>query len=197
MPFYVNCWKRDTTPKIVKEMANMLGIKLIEKMSSDEIFDILIKKLSKFDGVAFGFDEIDRVQDYDFLYRILEDVPLKTIFLVTNVTEWLAKVDRRLMSRLMLERLEFKPYSFIETRDILYERQKHAFAPDSWIYDAFEKVIRKAFEIKDIRVGLFLMRRAGEVANNRNSGKIEIKDVDKALEKLKDFYGKQDIGSFI
>jgi Cdc6-like AAA superfamily ATPase len=197
MTIYINCWKRDTTPKIVKEIANKLGIKLIDKMSSDEIFDLIITKFSKYKGVAFAFDEIDRVQDYDFLYRIIEDVPLKTIFMVTNVSEWIAKVDRRLMSRLMLEKQEFKPYKFEEVRGILREREKYAFKPNTWVYEAFEMIIKKCYELKDIRVGLFLMKRAAEIAENRAANKIEVKDVEKTIQKIKDFYDKQTISSFI
>lgn len=184
MPIYVNCWKRDTSPKIINDIANQMEIKTTEKISSDELFDMLIEKFNKYDGVVFAFDEIDKVNDFDFLYRIIEDVPRKTIFLVTNVSEWMAKVDRRLMSRLILDRVEFKPYKFEEIRGILYERQKYAFAPNAWDYDAFENIIRKTFTSKDIRTGLFLMKTSGEIAESRNVSKIELDDVNKALEKL-------------
>jgi len=195
MPIYVNCWKRDTSPKIINEIAKLLDISLAEKISSDELFDRIILRLNRYDGVVFAFDEIDKVKDYDFLYRILEDVQTKTIFLVTNVSDWIAKMDRRLMSRLMMDRTEFKPYNYEETRGILREREKYAFAPNSWDYDAFENVIKKTFHEKDIRVGLFLMKTAGEVAEGRGADKIEVKDVEKALEKLKDF--EKEIGNFI
>ena len=61
--------------------------------------------------------------DFDFLYRIVEDVPRKTVFLITNVNDWVAKVDRRLMSRLTPDSVEFKPYKFEEVRGVLFERQ--------------------------------------------------------------------------
>jgi len=184
MPIYVNCWKRDTSPKIINDIADQMGIKTTEKISSDELFDLLIDKFNKYDGVVFAFDEIDKVNDFDFLYRIVEDVPRKTIFLITNASEWLAKVDRRLMSRLTPDRIEFKPYKFEEIRGILYERQKYAFAPNAWDYDAFENVIRKTFTEKDIRTGLFLMKTSGEIAESRNAIKIGLDDVNKAMQKL-------------
>lgn len=184
MPIYVNCWKRDTTPKIVNDIADQMGIKTVEKASADEIFDKLIEKFSKCDGVVFAFDEIDRVTDFDFLYRILEDVPRKTVFLITNVNDWVAKVDRRLMSRLTPDRVEFKPYKFEEVRGVLFERQRYAFAPNAWEYEAFENVIRKTFLIKDIRSGLFLMKTAAEIAETRNATRIGIDDVANAIEKL-------------
>jgi cell division control protein 6 len=195
MPIYINCWKRDTTPKIVSEVAGLLDIKTLEKISSDELFDRIILRLGKYDGVVFAFDEIDKVKDFDFLYRILEDVPHKAIFLITNVNEWLSKVDRRLTSRLMLDTVEFKSYSYEETRGILHERQKYAFAPDCWSYDAFEVVIKKTFATKDIRTGLFLMKIAGEKAENRGSSAIEAEDVEEALKKISEV--PKDIGNFI
>jgi len=187
MPIYVNCWKRDTSPKIINDIADQMGIKTTEKISSDELFDLLIEKFSRYDGVVFAFDEIDKVSDFDFLYRIVEDVPRKTIFLITNVSEWVAKVDRRLMSRLVPDRIDFKSYKFEEIKEILYERQKYAFAPNAWDYDAFENVIRKTFTTKDIRTGLFLMKASGEIAESRNATKIDLDDVNKALEKLEKF----------
>lgn len=195
MPIYINCWKRDTSSKIIGEIARLLDIKTLEKIPSDELFDRIILRLNKYDGAVFAFDEIDKVKDFDFLYRILEDVPHKTIFLITNLSEWLAKLDRRLTSRLLLDNLEFKPYSFEETRGILREREKYAFAPNSWNYDAFEVIIKNTFTSKDIRVGLFLMKNAGEVAERRGTEKIEIKDVEKALNKIEEF--PKDIGNFV
>jgi len=196
-PVYVNCWKRDTTPKIANEIAKELGIKLplTERLSADQIFDVIIKNINRYRGIVFAFDEIDKAQDYDFLYRILEDVPFKSIFLITNVNDWIAKLDRRLISRILLERLEFKPYNFEEIRGILREREKSAFAPNSWDYDTFEVLIRKTNELKDLRVGLFLMKRAGEFAEQRNAEKIGVEDMNKAGERLKDLYSKESLES--
>ncbi len=189
VPIYINCWKKDTSYKIITEIAHQLDIRTVD-LSGDQIFDQIIKKLNKNQGNVFVFDEIDKTQDHDFLYRIAEDVPFKTMFLVTNVPEWVSKLDQRVLSRLMLEREDFKPYNFEETRGILREREKYAFVPNVWDYDAFEEVIKKTAELNDIRSGLFLLKRSGEIAESRASKKIEPADVEKAVEKLKDFYEK-------
>ncbi len=184
LPIYINCWKRDTTPKIINDIADQMDVKTAEKISSDEMLNILIGKFAKYDGVVFAFDEIDKVTDFDFLYRIAEDVPRKAIFMITNIGEWIAKLDRRLMSRITPDRVDFKPYKFEEIRGILYERQKAAFAPGAWDYNAFEEIIKKTHSLGDIRSGLFLMKAAGEVATARNAPKIVMEDVSKALGKL-------------
>jgi len=190
VPIYVNCWKKDTSAKVVYNIGEQLGLKFLERKSYDEVFDMVIKALNKERGIVFAFDEIDKVQDYAFLYRILEDIPFKTVFFITNVPEWASKLDQRLMSRLMLEREEFKPYNFEETRGILREREKYAFVPNVWDYDAFEEILKKTAELDDIRSGLFLLKRAGEIAEARASRKIEPADAEKAIEKLKAFYEK-------
>jgi archaeal cell division control protein 6 len=194
MPVYINCWKKDTTPKIINEMAGMLDIKTLEKVSSDELFDKIILKLNKCTGSVFAFDEIDRVKDFDFLYRILEDVSHKTIFLITNINDWMSKLDRRLTSRLLLDKVEFKPYTFEETRGILREREKYAFVPDAWEYDAFESLIKKTFNARDLRTGLFLMKKSGENAESRGSSKVGTKDLEEALKKIED---APKVGNFV
>ena len=194
MPMYINCWKKDTTPKIINEMAKSLDIKTLEKLTPDELFDRIILRLNKYGGVVFAFDEIDKVKDFDFLYRIIEDVPHKAIILVTNVSEWIAKMDRRLTSRLLLDNIEFKPYNYEETRGIVHERMKSAFIPDCWEYNAFEAVIKRTFKAKDIRVGLFLMKIAGESAEKKGANKVDIEDVEKAAKKI-DL--QKDIGNYV
>lgn len=189
-PIYVNCWKRDSTFKIINNIAEQLDIKLLEKKSADEIFDRILSKLGKYHGVAFAFDEFDKAQDHSFLYRFLEDVSLKTIFIISNNLDFVSSLDKRLLSRLSLEKINFKPYNFEEVRGILHERSKYAFVPNVWDYDANEIVVKKTFEANDIRFGLNLLKKSGETAENRASRKIELSDVEQALEKLKDFYGK-------
>lgn len=186
---YVNCWKSDTSQKIAYRMAEQLSIRT-EGKYSEEITDLVIKKLNTYDGVVFAFDEIDRLQDWNLIYRILEDVRYKTILMITNIPESIARLDSRLLSRLMVERLDFKPYNYEEIRGILREREQYAFAPNSWDYDAFEQVIKRVHEAKDIRVGLFLLKHSAELAESRGSEKIMIEDVNAAIEKLKDFYTK-------
>lgn len=193
---YVNCWKRDSSFKIVNNIAEQLDIRIPDKKGMDELFDIVLKKLNKESGAVFVFDEFDKVQDYSFLYRVLEDISLKTIFILTNNTEFVASLDKRLMSRLSLERLEFKAYSFEETRGILNDRQKEAFVPNVWVYEALEKVIKKTFELKDLRAGLSIMKKAGEIAENRASRKIEERDADEAIGKINDIYGKGSLKDF-
>jgi len=199
LPIYVNCWKRDTTPKIANHMADLVEIspRLREKAGSDEIFDMVIKKLRGYKGVIFCFDEIDRSQDQTFLYRIVEDVPFKAMLMVTNLADWSASLDQRLLSRLMAEKLEFKPYNLSETTGILLERKECAFVPGCWDRNAFDSVVKRAAEAKDVRVGLFLLKSAGLAAEGRASTRVELRDAQKAMEKLSDFRSSKGLQGFV
>jgi Cdc6-like AAA superfamily ATPase len=106
----------------------------------------------------------------------------------------------------MADTLEFKPYNALETRGILEHRKNYAFVPNVWDDDAFNIVVQKTAELKDLRVGLYLMREAATLAESHSSRKI-IKDyAEKSLGKLDDFFVKekeklkdhtQDILSFV
>jgi cell division control protein 6 len=180
----VNCWKYDNSNRIIFYIAEQIGIRTSERYP-EELADLIIRKLNNnYDGVIIAFDEIDKLKDWNFIYRILEDVKYKSIILITNTTEPIAKLDARLLSRLLLERVHFRNYNFEEIRGILRERESYAFKPNSFEYDAFESIIKKTFELGDLRVGLFLMRSAAEIAEARGSEKIEVQDVEKAAGKL-------------
>ena len=38
---------------------------------------------------VFVFDEVDKLEDLDFLYTILEEIYKKTVLLITNYKEWI------------------------------------------------------------------------------------------------------------
>ena len=96
--------------------------------------------------IVVAFDEIDKVEDFDFLYSILNDIYKKSIFLITNYKEWLDKLEDRIKSRLMPEIIEFKPYDEKETSEILKQRTMYAFLPGVLDDAAFE-LISKIFII--------------------------------------------------
>ena len=184
--FYVNCWQKNTTYKVFVELCEQLGYRFVQNKNSEDLFKIIKKFVNKIPCV-FAFDEVDKVEDLDFLYSILNDVFKKSILLITNYSSWLADVEDRIRSRLLPEQLEFKPYSKEETRAILSQRLEFAFVPDCWSDEALARVIDKAAEAKDIRVGLYLLREAGLAAEDASSRKILPQHAEKALSKLKDF----------
>jgi cell division control protein 6 len=186
IPVYINCWQKNTTFKIILEVCDVLGYRLTHNKKTDELFSIAKGILNK-KGVVFVFDEVDKLEDFDFLYMILEEIYKKTIILITNYKDWLDELDERIKSRLMVSLLEFKPYNLTETREILRQRIGYAFAPGVWEDSAFEMIVKKAAALEDIRAGLYLMREAGNNAEARSSRKIELEDASEAVRKLNEF----------
>ena len=186
IPIYINCWQKNTTFKIIVDICEQLGYKLTHNKRTEELFNIIKNILNKKSAI-FAFDEVDKLEDFDFLYSVLEEIYKKSVFLVTNYRDWLDNLDDRLKSRLMSEVLEFKPYNLSETRDVLKQRVDYAFVPNVLDKEAFELIVKKTAEAEDIRVGLHLMREAGNIAENSSSRKITLEYARDAITKIDQF----------
>jgi len=186
VPVYINCWQKNTTFKIALELCDALGYKLTHNKRTEELLDVVKGILNKKSAVLC-FDEIDKAEDFDFLYTILEEVYRKTILLITNYKSWLDGLDSRIKSRLIAESLEFKPYNQQETKGILKQRMESAFVPDVWVDDAFDFVAKKASELEDIRAGLYIMKESADIAESMSSRKIRLEHCKEAIKKLDDF----------
>ena len=185
-PIYINCWQKNTTFKIIADICEQLGYKLTHNKRTEELFNIVKNILNK-KAAVFAFDEVDKLEDFDFLYSVLEEIYKKSLFLVTNYKDWLDNMDDRLKSRLMSEILEFKPYNLAETKDVLKQRVDYAFVPDVLDKDAFELIVKKTAEATDIRLGLHLMREAGNIAEDKASRKITLEHAKAAISKIDEF----------
>jgi len=186
IPVYINCWHKNTSFKIFLELCTLLNYKLTQNKGGDGLFKV-IKEILNQKAVVFVFDEIDKVEDFDFLYSILEGIYKKSIFLITNYKDWLVNIEERIRSRLTLDQLGFKPYNHKETEGILRQRIDYAFVPNILEEDAFQLILKKTVELEDIRAGLKLLRESGLNAENRSSKKITIEDAKIALEKLDEY----------
>jgi len=183
---YVNCWKRDTSYKILLDICEQIGYKWVHNKRTDELMDVIAKILNKKAAVIF-LDEVDRVKEIDILYSLSEDLYKKSIIMIANDANWFSNLDDRIKSRLIAEFLEFKPYNAIETEGIMRKRASYAFVPKVWDKEALQAIIDKTIEIKDIRSGLFLLREAGNIAESKASRKITMEHAKLALSKLESF----------
>lgn len=186
VPVYINCWQKNTTYKVLLEICNILGYAFTQNKKSDDLFDIIKEMLNK-KSVVFAFDEIDKAEDLDFLYFVLEQIYRKSVFLITNFKNWLEDLDDRVKSRLTAEMLEFKPYDLNETRGILQQRAESAFVPGVLDSKILELVVVKTAELQDIRSGLYLLKEATNLAEDESSRKITTEHVKGAIKKLDDF----------
>ena len=186
VPLFINCWQKNSTYKIFLELCHMLEYKFTPNKNTDELFTV-IKNLTNQKSAVFVFDEIDKVEDLDFLYAILNDIEKKTVILITNYANWLTTLEARIRSRLLPEMLEFKEYTKEETKEILKQRLGYAFVPGVWAQDAFEVVANSAGELHDVRAGLFLLRQAGIVAERVGSKRIMQEHAVKAIAMLNEW----------
>jgi len=117
----------------------------------DEV-DVLIKK--------------DQSLLYDFL-RIGEYTKQKILLiLISNDRYILKNIDERIKSSLSIEEIEFKPYSFLEMKDIVEERMKLAFK--SYENGISALVANKAIEKGgDVRIALNILLKAGRLAKDK------------------------------
>ena len=190
-PIYINCWQKNTTYKILVEVCDQIGYRFTQNKKTDELFKVA-KSIINNKGAVFAFDEVDKLEDYDFLYMIAEEIFKKSIILLTNYKEWIISLDDRVRSRLTPETLEFEKYKPSETEGILKERIRYAFFEGVWNDDAFDEIVEKTIELGDIRQGIFLLREAGRLAEQKSSRMILAEHARAAIEKLEDFSVKSE-----
>ncbi len=183
---YINCWKKDTPHKIALEICDQIDFKFIQNRDTNELFKEIARILNKKSAVVV-LDEVDKITDEQIFYYLLEEINRRTLILITNNEQWLSTLDARVRSRLTPDILIFKPYTFTETKMILQKRVEFAFAPGVLDQKAFDKIVERSFEAKDIRAGLYLLKEAGEIAEQNAQRKISMNHADKAIAKLRDF----------
>ncbi len=183
---YVNCWQKNTTYKIFVDLCEQLGYKFTQNKNTEDLFKIIQNIVNK-KGAVFAFDEIDKVEDVDFLYHIYTDILKKTILMITNHPQWYSHVDERIRSRLIPEKLEFKTYSKDEISGVLKHRLECAFLQNRWEDSAFSLVVEKTISAGDIRAGLHMLREAGLAAEDQSSRKVLPDHAKIAMSKLQDF----------
>ncbi len=189
-PLYINCWKKDTAHKILLEISSQLDYKWTHNKNTDELFKEVARIINK-TGAVIVLDEVDKLDSKQVIYQLLEDLNRKCLLLVTNEKDWLANLDDRLRSRLVPETIEFKPYSAVETSKILKQRAENAFVEGVWDDEAFEKITELVINKKDLRMGLFLLREAGNIAEKEASRKIKKEHAENAIDKVCDFKCKE------
>ncbi|MBD3318977.1 AAA family ATPase [Candidatus Woesearchaeota archaeon] len=180
---YINCWQKNTSYKVCVEICHLLGYKFTQNKNTEEIFAI-IKNIVNKKAAVFVFDETDKIEDFDFLYSILNDIYRKTVIVITNYKEWLGSLEPRIRSRLMPDMLEFKKYSVNEIEGILKQRIDYAFVPGVWTGPLIRRIAEKTATVGDIRAGIYLLRQTGMLADNEGSKKITNEHVEATLAKL-------------
>lgn len=186
IPLYINCWNANTSHKILLSICEQIGYRFTMNKNTSELMKDVTQIINK-NSVVLVLDEVDKVEEVDILYTWIESIYRRSIILITNHLDWLFRLDERIKSRLPLETVEFKQYNKEEIRGILKQRIEYAFPSGVVDESGFEKVVEATVKARDIRKGLFLMREAAMAAEERSSKKINVSDVEKAINKVEDF----------
>jgi len=179
-PIFINCWKKQTTNSILSDIANQLGVVGAQSKNTEDLWEHIFKAISRFKGIAIALDEVDKAKEYDFLYQLVENIKKFTLLMITNEKDFLASMDTRIRSRLVVEELEFQPYKRNELVGILEDRRKAAFVEGVWSPEAFDLVVEKCASNGDVRTALVLMREAGRSAEKEASKRITVEHVMKS-----------------
>lgn len=138
-------------------------------------------------GVVIILDEVDTIRDLDNLLYTLTRAndELERGFMVvlgiSNNLFFKRDLDPRSKSTLCEEELVFPPYNAKQLATILKDRVKMGFKEDV-IEDAAIRLIAAiaSKEGGDARYGLRLLRKAGEIAETKEGGKVTVADVEEA-----------------
>ena len=185
-PLYINCWKKNTGHKVILELCELLDIKFIHNLTTEQLIKKVASVINKKSAVIC-LDEIDKLENEDVLYTLTEDIFRKSLIFITNEKNWISKLDQRIKSRIMPEPLEFNAYSMKETYEILKQRIEYAFFESVFNLELLDAIAEKACEAKDIRTGIYLLKESGLIAEEHASRTITQQHIQEAVKKLDAF----------
>ncbi len=192
VPCYINCWKCQTYHSVFVELSKFFGVPYPSKgVSTEEIIKGITKKTENKKGVVICFDEVDKSKSLDFIYPLVEGFGKKvSIMMISNYSDFLARMDSRLLSRLNLENLSFEKYDYNSFNNILKQRKKYAFYPNVVKEESFKKIVNYSYKSDDVRAGISLLLKSGRIAEKNSSKRIIPDFVDEAINSLQGFKNK-------
>jgi len=190
IPIYINCWQKGTSYKVYLDICDQLDFKFTQNKRTEDLLEV-IKKIINKKSAVFVFDEIDKVEDPNFIYSLLEEILYKSVICITNDKYWINSLDKRIYSRLHPESLEFQPYTLSETKQIIQQRSDIAYYPEVVEAQAIDLISKKTYDKKDIRTGLYILKESGLISEDKSMKKITTKEVEEAIAKMPDFKIKE------
>lgn len=195
---YINCkLKRsaDTEYRLIAQLARELGKDVPPTgLPTEEVYKIFFRAIHKQkQNYLLILDEIDQLVSKtgdSALYNITrmneenKESPISIIG-ISNDIMFVDNLDPRVRSSLSEEEIVFPPYNALQIQSILRQRADISFNKDALDQGVIEKCAAYAArDHGDARRALELLRVAGEVADRKNSKKVEIKHIDEAEEKI-------------
>ncbi|MBS3815041.1 MAG: ORC1-type DNA replication protein [Hadesarchaea archaeon] len=180
---HVNCRKQNTPHMVVRKLAENYLPRLPRRgFAPQEILEDVIKQLNTHDShLVITLDELDYFINQhgpDLLYsftRVTEEsgAPNRVSIIATSRTSnFLRLLDEATKSTFMHNKVELDRYNSRQLNDILNERAKKAFKPDTVQEDTIELVSEIASQTGDARFALELLWFSGRIANQKGMQKV-------------------------
>lgn len=176
---YVNCEVVDTPYGVLYNIGNQVTIDPGQKIpftgwSFEKVYSVLVDLIDNEDKVfVVVLDEIDRMvfkkgdDIFYYLTKINENLKKSKVSLIgiSNDMKFLELIGPKARSRLGGESLVFPPYTKMELEDILNERAKIAFDPETIDGSVVPYCAAIAAKVDgDARIALDLLRTAADIA---------------------------------
>jgi cell division control protein 6 len=184
---YVNCWDSNTSVAVMSRITNDIGLFVPRRgLGKDEVAARFSEAMSKSKhGVVVCLDEVDQLisKEPGALYSLVKGDQTGrevTLVMISNNPHILSRLESRVLSRLSVDEVEFRPYKIGEMKDILAERARLAFKSfdSAAVMMAANHALQKG---GDVRVGLQCLQRAGRLAEREGASKLAASHVSSVL----------------
>ncbi|WP_456468768.1 ORC1-type DNA replication protein [Archaeoglobus sp.] len=184
---YLRCPVLRTSYNVFAKIFEMLSGK-VPPQKGVPLFKLLdeIAELLEDEVLVVALDDINFLPDSvlnEVLMALVKSAEFKVgVIAIATSKGFVARLDAYLGSIVHFHEIVFPLYTRKEVEEILRWRVEHGFYPGVMTKEAFEAIVDLVVRNGDIRYGLYLLRRAGLIAERRGSRRIEIEDVERARE---------------
>ncbi len=201
---YVNCFEFNTRSSVLIKIVNALGVPLPRRgLAGDETFSRLLECLKKSNAVPIVvLDEVDQLlrnaDGSGVLYDLLRMSEFQEnrvgLIIISNDFSLAARLDPRVKSSLVEEKILFEPYTVKQLKDILNERAENAFFPGALEKESLDLAAAHAAKTGgDARIAIELLLKAGRLAEKENAETVSSLHVKKAMGRLSDTPAKKSV----
>jgi len=189
--FYINGFFKSSSYSILQELLTELGFIVPQKSLSFEFLVERFLESVKNKDIVICLDEVDIIEDklLYILSRVKEKIRL---ILICNKEEFFYNLDGRIRSSLMLDKLELKPYSLNQLKEIIEWRLKKAFFDYEEGISLFLAGVVNKFD-GDLRIAWKILLKAGLREENSLSKTLRIETVKKIFEEEKFLFPRKEI----
>lgn len=193
---YINCFEYSSRHSILAKLTNFLGYPVPERgLSTEEVFDRFVALLRNKKIIPLiVFDEAEQLLKNDDSKKLLYDLSRMAeqfkltvgLVFISNDNFFLASVDDRVRSSLQASTISFEPYTHVELKDILNERAKYAFFPNSVDSEIIGLCAAHASKNNgDARIAIDVLLKSARLAEKENSKKVLVGHVRSSFQQEK------------